>query len=139
MLAQTKKQKEAIELAIHIVQYEPHTLKTREWENLFEDGYNNRNAVLIGLMEAIDNMPGFYEDVLENYKYMPPLVLSYAKYRAGESEQEDKQEKMLDIIAELEAATDKIVNYEQPYDTMTNEKWERLYRYNIEPLFEVIA
>ena len=139
MIGQTKKQKEALELAIHIIEYEPDTLKSREWQNLFEDGYNNTNSLLIGLMEAINNRPGFYREVLEAKQYMPALLVSLAKYKAGESEQEEKQEKMLETIEQLAAATDKILSYERPYDEMTQDKWERLYRYNIEPLFEVLA
>lgn len=139
MTGQTKKQREALELAIHIIEYEPNTLKTREWQNLFEDGYNNTNSLLIGLMEAIDSRPGFYREVLEAKQYMPGLLISYAKYKAGESEQEEKQEQVLEVVEKLAAATDKIVNYEQPFDTMTQDKWERLNRYYLEPLFEVIA
>ena len=85
MIGQTKKQKEALELAIHIIEYEPDTLKSREWQNFFEDGYNNTNSLLIGLMEAINNRPGFYREVLEAKQYMPALLVSLAKYKAGES------------------------------------------------------
>lgn len=139
MTGQTKKQREALELAVHIIEYEIETFKTREWSNLWEDGFNNSNALLIGLMDTIDNRPGFYQNVLEHKEYMPAKLVSYAKYKAGESEQEEKQAKTLEIIEQLAAATDKILSYERPYDEMTTDKWERLYRYNLEPLFEVLA
>lgn len=139
MTGQTKKQKSALELAAHIIEYEPETLKSREWQNLFENGFNNTNALLIGLMQMIDSRPGFYREILSNKEYMPSLLVSYATYKAGESEQEGKQAEMLETIEELAAATDKILKYESPFDKMTPDKWERLYEYNIKPLFEVLA
>ena len=130
----TKKQIKALELAEAFILDLPEELKSREWQNLWEDGENNANALLIGLMDMIDEKPGFYKEVLANKQYMPEKLVNYAHFKAGA----EKAEKRLDDISEaIENALNKIDNiikYSQPFDTITPDKWDSIYRYELKAL-----
>ena len=130
----TKKQIKALELAEAFILDLPEELKGREWADLWEDGENNANALLIGLMDMIDMRPNFYKEVLAHKQYMPEKLVNYALFKAGE----EKAEKRLDDISEaLENALnriDNIISYSQPFDTITPDKWDSIYRYELKPL-----
>lgn len=133
----TKKQEKALELAKCLLLELPDLSSPREWENLWEDGENNSNALLLALMDLMEDRE-YREAVIKNAQYMPRKLLEYATFKAGEHETDKKYAKvfsgLLEDIENLFNTIDKELNYTKPYDIMNNEKWEGLYKYNIEPL-----
>lgn len=130
----TKKQKGMIEEAIFRVK---NSLCTgREWERLFEDGDNNTNAVILGLIQEIERDGNFSIQVEKQSKWngnMPQEVSQYAKYKnlvSGES---------LPDIEPLAQFLDK-VDYINRFENIPpdRDKWDYLNRYYIEPLRQVL-
>lgn len=126
----TKKQKEMIKEAIFRVNNS--LCDTSAWDNLFEDGENNTNAVIIGLIKEIEKSSDFALQVERLEDYMPEEVIKYAKYKnlvSGES---------VPNYEPLELFLDKI-EYILKYEGIPDRsKWEYLQRYYIDPLYDLL-
>lgn len=126
----TKKQKEMIKEAIFRVNNS--LCDTSAWDNLFEDGENNTNAVIIGLIKEIEKSSDFSLQVERLEDYMPEEVIKYAKYKnlvSGES---------VPNYEPLELFLDKI-EYILKYEGIPDRsKWEYLQRYYIDPLYDLL-
>lgn len=130
----TKKQKGMIEEAIFRVK---NSLCTgQEWERLFEDGDNNTNAVILGLIQEIERDGNFSVLVEKQSKWngnMPQEVSQYAKYRnlvSGASLPD------LEPLGQFLDKVDYINRFENtPPD---RDKWDYLNRYYIEPLNQLL-
>lgn len=126
----TKKQKEMIKEAIFRVNNS--LCDSGAWDNLFEDGENNTNAVIIGLIKEIEKSSDFALQVERLEDYMPEEVIKYAKYKnlvSGES---------VPDYEPLELFLDK-VEYILKYEGIPDRsKWEYLQRYYINPLYDLL-
>ena len=130
----TKKQKGMIGEAVFRVK---NSLCTgREWEKLFEDGDNNTNAVILGLIQEVERDSNFSIQVEKQSKWngnMPQEVSQYAKYKnliSGAS---------LPDTEPLEQFLNKI-DYINRFESTPPDidKWEYLNRYYIEPLVQLL-
>lgn len=83
MLEQTKKQKEALQRAIDIISRYPEKLQTDEWQNLWNESYNNRNALFMGLLDYMEGRPYFCKCVITNETYIHDNLVRFAKMIKG--------------------------------------------------------
>lgn len=79
----TKKQTQALKTARNLIELEAIELEAIEtypenrkiFENLFENGYNNNNSLLVELMDCIEDNPSFAYKVLK-YRHIMPRKLA---------------------------------------------------------------
>lgn len=99
----TKKQKQMISKAIGLIKTNQIAKNTREWENLFEDGENNTNAVIMGIIKEIHDTwwkdKTLIKKILIQSGYMPEVILRYARQEIDELTEENSP---FDFILELQ-------------------------------------
>lgn len=132
----TKKQTQALKTARNLIELEAietYPENRKIFENLFENGYNNNNSLLVELMDCIEDNPSFAYKVLKYRHIMPRKLVIYAEVFAEvESEKDSAINNLLDKANEIQRNID-LFNGD-----FTKEDFEKLNRYYIQPLEEVI-
>lgn len=132
----TKKQTAALKTAINLIELEAiktYPENTRVFENLFENGYNNNNSLLVELMDIVENNPSFARKVLKYRDIMPRKLVIYAEAFADmPSEKDEAIEKLINKADEIQR------NITLFREDFTKEDFENLYRYYIQPLENVM-
>ena len=132
----TKKQTQALKTARNLIELEAietYPENRKIFENLFENGYNNNNSLLVELMDCIEDNPSFAYKVLKYRHIMPRKLVIYAEVFAEvESEKDSAINNLLDKANEIQRNIDLFKG------DFTKEDFEKLNRYYIQPLEEVI-
>lgn len=132
----TKKQTQALKTARNLIELEAietYPENRKIFENLFENGYNNNNSLLVELMDCIEDNPSFAYKVLKYRHIMPRKLVIYAEaFAEVESEKDSTIYNLLDKANEIQRNID-LFNGD-----FTKEDFENLYRYYIQPLEDVI-
>lgn len=129
----TKKQTQALKKARYIIESGAVITYKKEFENLFENGYNNNNSLLVELMDCIEDNPSFAYKVLKYRHIMPRKLVIYAEaFAEVESEVDSAINNLLDKANEIQRNID-LFNGD-----FTKEDFEELNRYYIQPLEKVI-
>ena len=67
----------------------------RKWDNIFESGHNNSNAVLAGLCRELITDKELRKNIIKNKDYMPSMVLANALFNEcvlnGQTIEKDKE------------------------------------------------
>lgn len=132
----TKKQTQALKTARNLIELEAietYPENRKIFENLFENGYNNNNSLLVELMDCIEDNPSFAYKVLKYRHIMPRKLVIYAEaFAEVESEKDSAINSLLDKANEIQRNIDLFKG------DFTKEDFEKLNRYYIQPLEEVI-
>lgn len=132
----TKKQTQALKTARNLIELEAietYPENRKIFENLFENGYNNNNSLLVELMDCIEDNPSFAYKVLKYRHIMPRKLVIYAEaFAEVESEKGSAINNLLDKANEIQRNIDLFKG------DFTKEDFEKLNRYYIQPLEEVI-
>lgn len=132
----TKKQTQALKTARNLIELEAIETSSENrkiFENLFENGYNNNNSLLVELMDCIEDNPSFAYKVLKYRHIMPRKLVIYAEaFAEVESEKDSAINNLLDKANEIQRNID-LFN-----GGFTKEDFEELNRYYIQPLEKVI-
>ena len=132
----TKKQTQALKTARNLIELEAietYPENRKIFENLFENGYNNNNSLLVELMDCIEDNPSFAYKVLKYRHIMPRKLVIYAEVFAEvESEKDSAINNLLDKANEIQRNIDLFKG------DFTKEDFEKPNRYYIQPLEEVI-
>lgn len=132
----TKKQTQALKTARNLIELEAietYPENRKIFENLFENGYNNNNSLLVELMDCIEDNPSFAYKVLKYRHIMPRKLVIYAEaFAEVESEKDSAINNLLDKANEIQRNID-LFNGD-----FTKEDFEELNRYYIQPLEKVI-
>lgn len=132
----TKKQTQALKTARNLIELEAietYPENRKIFENLFENGYNNNNSLLVELMDCIEDNPSFAYKVLKYRHIMPRKLVIYAEaFAEVESEKGSAINNLLDKANEIQRNID-LFNGD-----FTKEDFEELNRYYIQPLEKVI-
>ena len=132
----TKKQTQALKTARNLIELEAietYPENRKIFENLFENGYNNNNSLLVELMDCIEDNPSFAYKVLKYRHIMPRKLVIYAEaFAEVESKKDSAINNLLDKANEIQRNID-LFNGD-----FTKEDFENLYRYYIQPLEDVI-
>lgn len=132
----TKKQTEALKTAVNLIELEAletHPANRKVFENLFENGYNNNNSILVELMDIVEDNPSFARKVLKYRDIMPRKLVIYAEAFADTpSEKDEAIEKLINKADEIQR------NITLFREDFTKEDFENLYRYYIQPLENVM-
>lgn len=132
----TKKQTQALKTARNLIELEAietYPENRKIFENLFENGYNNNNSLLVELMDCIEDNPSFAYKVLKYRHIMPRKLVIYAEVFAEvESKKDSAINNLLDKANEIQRNID-LFNGD-----FTKEDFEELNRYYIQPLEKVI-
>ena len=135
-IAMTKKQTQALKTARNLIELEAietYPENRKIFENLFENGYNNNNSLLVELMDCIEDNPSFAYKVLKYRHIMPRKLVIYAEaFAEVESEKGSAINNLLDKANEIQRNIDLFKG------DFTKEDFEKLNRYYIQPLEEVI-
>ena len=130
----TKKQSEMISKAIYMVKNS--LCEGRAWDDLFENGDNNTNAVILGLIQEIERDNKFAISVHKQANWngnMPQEVENYAKYKNIVSGVLVPDPEPLDEFLNM---VDDFNRFEN--EPMNREQWKHLNRYYIEPLRKLL-
>ena len=132
----TKKQTQALKTARNLIELEAietYPENRKIFENLFENGYNNNNSLLVELMDCIEDNPSFAYKVLKYRHIMPRKLVIYAEaFAEVESKKDSAINNLLDKANEIQRNID-LFNGD-----FTKEDFEELNRYYIQPLEKVI-
>lgn len=132
----TKKQAKMLEQAIFLIDNEMLINGNRAWDSLFEEGENNTNALLIGLIEYMEGRPEFCKSITKQEAYMPPMLVKYAQLYNGV--ENPLLQKIMNEVESCSTDIEELLNQVEDINRfnyeVTKEKWEHLTRYYFEPL-----
>ncbi len=131
-----KKQSKMLHTALYLIRYEYIKDTGGQWRALWEDNENNTNALILGILDALDEDNGLYKAIRHQRQYMPDklmrLVDCYADYYI--IDEEDKRPEIYELVQKFINEIDKNKYFS---DGISLEKLDYLERYYITPMREV--